>query len=298
MNVDISGSYFLDSTFSKVEDKAGTGMKNWQNQNTIDFTGAGAEGSGLVENEKKAELRARAGVSSDPVEERRRGLPCNPVAELRARAWDKSRGWQQSSFEINSNSKLLLIWRLRLAGVARLNLGLGLELVAELRASAGAESWEKKIRGEEGVGLPSNLLSFCSNCEIDSKFQLLLGSISSQMKVRIKLFSQGLEIRKSRTVEFYWSDLRYEYESNLARGSIVKRCLVVVDVGDQRVVQGKWWINNVLLKNAKTTEERQRIFNLLIGKVKTPINTKLVTEGSSSLGAPLQSTILVHLYLA
>ncbi|KAI8449845.1 hypothetical protein BY996DRAFT_6452881, partial [Phakopsora pachyrhizi] len=239
MNVDISGSYFLDSTFSKVEDKAGTGMKNWQNQNTIDFTGAGAEGrakgklvgnSGLVENEKKAELRARAGVSSDPVEERRRGLPCNPVAELRARAWDKSRGWQQSSFEINSNSKLLLIWRLRLAGVARLNLGLGLELVV-----------------------------------------ILL---------------------KSRTVEFYWSDLRYEYESNLARGSIVKRCLVVVDVGDQRVVQGKWWINNVLLKNAKTTEERQRIFNLLIGKVKTPINTKLVTEGSSSLGAPLQSTIL------
>ncbi|KAI8459481.1 hypothetical protein BY996DRAFT_6470747 [Phakopsora pachyrhizi] len=272
MNVDISGSYFLDSTFSKVEDKAGTGMKNWAK--------AMEQDCGLMVG--WAELRARAGVSSDPVEERRRGLPCNPVAELRARAWDKSRGWQQSSFEINSNSKLLLIWRLRLAGVARLNLGLGLELVAELRASAGAESW-----GEEGVGLPSNLLSFCSNCEIDSKFQLLLGSISSQMKVRIKLFSQGLEIRKSRTVEFYWSDLRYEYESNLARGSIVKR-----------VVQGKWWINNVLLKNAKTTEERQRIFNLLIGKVKTPINTKLVTEGSSSLGAPLQSTILVHLYLA
>ncbi|CAH7672528.1 hypothetical protein PPACK8108_LOCUS7347 [Phakopsora pachyrhizi] len=35
-----------------------------------------------------------------------------------------------------------------------------------------------------------------------------------------------------------------------------------------------------LLKNAKTTEERQRIFKLLIGNIKTPINTKLVTEGS------------------
>ncbi|CAH7673340.1 hypothetical protein PPACK8108_LOCUS8230 [Phakopsora pachyrhizi] len=38
-----------------------------------------------------------------------------------------------------------------------------------------------------------------------------------------------------------------------------------------------------LLKNTKTTEESQRIFNLLIGKVKTPINTKLVTEGLSPI---------------
>ncbi|KAI8453221.1 hypothetical protein BY996DRAFT_6431600 [Phakopsora pachyrhizi] len=44
-----------------------------------------------------------------------------------------------------------------------------------------------------------------------------------------------------------------------------------------------------LLKNAKTTEERQRIFKLLIGEVKTPINTKLVTEESSSVGAGADS---------
>ncbi|CAH7687951.1 hypothetical protein BY996DRAFT_4586116 [Phakopsora pachyrhizi] len=70
-------------------------------------------------------------------------------------------------------------------------------------------------------------------------------SISSRMRVRIKSFGQVLEIRKSRTVEFDWSDLRSEYESHLARGSIVERCLVEVDVGDQRVGQGKWWIDSV-----------------------------------------------------
>ncbi|CAH7674764.1 hypothetical protein PPACK8108_LOCUS9700 [Phakopsora pachyrhizi] len=41
-----------------------------------------------------------------------------------------------------------------------------------------------------------------------------------------------------------------------------------------------------LLKNAKTTEERQRIFKLLIGKVKLPINTKLVTEGPTQINYP------------
>ncbi|KAI8450848.1 hypothetical protein BY996DRAFT_6494732 [Phakopsora pachyrhizi] len=47
---------------------------------------AGQGYAGLGNGLARAELRARAGVGNNPVEERRGGLPSNPVAELRLKA--------------------------------------------------------------------------------------------------------------------------------------------------------------------------------------------------------------------
>ncbi|KAI9604245.1 hypothetical protein H4Q26_003859 [Puccinia striiformis f. sp. tritici PST-130] len=42
-----------------------------------------------------------------------------------------------------------------------------------------------------------------------------------------------------------WSALRAEYELHLARGSIIERCLVQVDLGPDVTERGRWWIDTV-----------------------------------------------------
>ncbi|KNZ56345.1 uncharacterized protein VP01_2429g2 [Puccinia sorghi] len=72
-----------------------------------------------------------------------------------------------------------------------------------------------------------------------------LRSINSRIKVRIQSLAQAIEAKKPKPPEFDWSALRAEYELNLARGSIIERCLVQVDLGPTVTERGRWWIDSV-----------------------------------------------------
>ncbi|PLW57346.1 hypothetical protein PCANC_01846 [Puccinia coronata f. sp. avenae] len=72
-----------------------------------------------------------------------------------------------------------------------------------------------------------------------------LRSINSRIKVRIQSLGTALEARKPKLPELDWSALRAEYELNLARGSIIERCLVQVDLGPTVSERGRWWIDTV-----------------------------------------------------
>ncbi|KAA1072179.1 hypothetical protein PGT21_029436 [Puccinia graminis f. sp. tritici] len=72
-----------------------------------------------------------------------------------------------------------------------------------------------------------------------------LRSINSRIKVRIQSLGQSLEARKPKLPELDWSALRAEYELHLARGSIIERCLVQVDLGPSVTERGRWWIDTV-----------------------------------------------------
>ncbi|OAV95664.1 hypothetical protein PTTG_04181 [Puccinia triticina 1-1 BBBD Race 1] len=72
-----------------------------------------------------------------------------------------------------------------------------------------------------------------------------LRSINSRIKVRIQSLGQAIEARKPKLPELDWSALRAEYELHLARGSIIERCLVQVDLGPDVTERGRWWIDTV-----------------------------------------------------
>lgn len=71
-----------------------------------------------------------------------------------------------------------------------------------------------------------------------------LRSINSRIKVRLQSLAQTTEPRSSKP-ELDWSSFRSEYELHLARGSIIERCLVEVDLGPTVTERGRSWIDAV-----------------------------------------------------
>ncbi|POW09780.1 hypothetical protein PSTT_06630 [Puccinia striiformis] len=76
-----------------------------------------------------------------------------------------------------------------------------------------------------------------------------LRSINSRIKLRIQSLGQAIETNhrkhQPKPSDLDWSALRAEYELHLARGSIIERCLVQVDLGPDVTERGRWWIDTV-----------------------------------------------------
>ncbi|KAI8452431.1 hypothetical protein BY996DRAFT_6474167 [Phakopsora pachyrhizi] len=171
--------------------------------------------------------------------------------------------------------------------VSRGRAGVGSDPVAELRARAGAESRGARaelramagqlkiaIGGSPGWAVANGLESDCLVKDSRSEsLELLNFTVKSGKGLDIQ------EVVRGSGGSIVFIDPEFAQGSKLTEADRYPK-------SETEAAE--------LLKNAKTTEERQRIFKLLIGKVKLPINTKLVTEGSSSVGAPLKSIILAY----